>query len=155
MSLFLPPTFYFPDDPEQLKEQLRLQYTDTAERLNKREISVYSPVEIQNGQTWFGANPQKFRNAFRKVIDFGALPNATSKSVAHNITITDQFQFTKLYAVATKPPLSPSVLPIPFSSPTLINNISLELDSTNVIITTGIDRTAYTRCYVVLEYLKN
>ena len=70
-----------------------------------------------------------------------------------NLSIIPQtWTFTRLYGAATDP--STSFLPIPFAHPTAANNIALSADATNVSITTGSDRTGYTACYVVLEYIK-
>ena len=47
------------------------------------------------------------------------------------------------------------VLNFPYASCTdVAHNIELNVDGTNVNITTGIDRTAYTIVYCVLEYIK-
>jgi hypothetical protein len=46
-------------------------------------------------------------------------------------------------------------IPLPYASPTLVNNIQLSVDATNVTITTGIDYSAYTVTYVILEYIKS
>ena len=53
---------------------------------------VYSTDETVIG-TWIDGKP-----IYRKVIDFGALPNANTKSVAHNIN--DIKIFTKAYGIA-------------------------------------------------------
>jgi hypothetical protein len=46
-------------------------------------------------------------------------------------------------------------IPIPYSSTTNIdNNISIQVDDTDVNITTAADYSVYTICYVVLEYIK-
>lgn len=86
------------------------------------------------------------------VVDFGALPNTGTKSVPHNITVTGSTIWTRYYATATYP--GSSGIPIPYASPTLANNIEINVDATNVNITTGSDRTAYTTTYVILEYLQ-
>jgi hypothetical protein len=127
--------------------------------LNSRDSGFYDLQEFVNGQLFF-PNPSltsssdtvpEYRQVIRKVIDFGALPNATSKSVAHGITIDSQVTITRMYASATNP--STQFIPIPYASPTLANNIELSMDTTNVTITTGSNRTAFTRCVVILEYL--
>jgi len=121
--------------------------------LNAREIAIYEPVELQTGQSWFSAQPRKKRQGFRKVFDFGSLPNATAKTIAHGLTLTADFHFTRIFATATDTS-GFNAIPIPFASPTLANNISIEVDSTNVTITTGSDRTAFNQCFVILEFLK-
>lgn len=92
------------------------------------------------------------RQVFRKVINFGALPNTATKSVAHGIAPTASFSFTRIYGCSTNP--STSYIPLPYASPVLANNIELNADATNVNVTTGSNRTAYTITYIVLEYIK-
>jgi hypothetical protein len=127
--------------------------------LNAKTSGTYSQSEFLDGNAWFpittGTKAASYtqRGEFRCVIDFGALPNAGAKSVAHNLDTTN-WRIVDIYAGATNP-IAPSFIPIPFASPTLNLNISLEADATNVTITTGVNRTAYTTCYVVLEYLKS
>lgn len=131
--------------------------------LNVKDTGVYNNAyETVNGQSWF-PNPANnsstnttaaVRQVYRKVINFGALPNAGTKSVAHGITITAKTTFTRIYGTATNP--STSFIPLPYASVTaVINNIELNVDATNVNVITGIDRTAYTVCYIVLEYIQS
>jgi hypothetical protein len=132
----------------------------TSSTLNLRDAGYYPITEFVNGQLYFPnpaynsstATTPTYRQVYRKVINFGALPNTGTKSVAHGITITSSVTFTRIYATATQP--STSFIPIPYASPTLANNIELNVDATNVNITTGSNRSAYTVTYVVLEWIK-
>lgn len=129
--------------------------------LNAKDTGYYATEEFVNGQQFF-PNPTLSsstsrspvqRQVFRKVIDFGALPNTATKSVAHGITMGAGFTLTRLYGAATNP--STSYIPLPFASPTaLADNIQLDMDATNINITTGKNQTAYTTCYVVIELIK-
>lgn len=132
---------------------------------NLKESAYYELQEFVNGQLYFPdpalssvtANSQEpeYRQVYRTTINFGALPNTGTKSVAHNIDVPAAMSVTHLYAAATDPTGgSQSFIPIPFASPVLADNISLEADDTNVTITTGSNRSNYTICYVVIEYLK-
>jgi hypothetical protein len=129
--------------------------------LNQKDTGYYVDQEYVNGQQFFpdpklnlnsSAEPI-YRQVFRKVINLGALPNATTKTIPHNIIIQSNYTLTRLYGAATNTSAT-SLIPLPFSSPTLNQNIQLELTDTNIIITTGIDRTSYTTCYVVIELIK-
>ncbi len=132
--------------------------------LNIKDTGMYPMTEYVNGQLWFpnpnnssattaAANPIQ-RQVFRKVINFGALPNTATKSVAHGIICTAATSFTRIYATATDP-VNKLYIPIPYASPVLANNIEINVDATNVNITTGSNRTAFTICYVVLEYIQS
>lgn len=140
--------------------RLRQSINDIAMVLNMKDTGFYYLQEILNGQVYFSdpnlssttATLPVPRSVFRKVIDFGTLPNATNKSVAHGLTITGGFSFTRIYGAATDP--STAYIPLPYASTTLNQNIQVDVDGTNVTITTGIDRTGFTTAYIVLEYIK-
>lgn len=127
--------------------------------LNLKDTGYYITDEMANGQLYFPdpaltsktAKLPKYRNVFRKVINFGALPNTGTTNVAHGITIDSNTSFTRIYGTATDP--STSFIPLPYASPTDANNIELSVDATNVSITTGSDRTGYTTTYIVLEWI--
>jgi hypothetical protein len=144
---------------KELLVRLYQNINNIALALNLKDSGYYVPTEFVNGQLYFpnatlntaASGPAPFRQVFRKIINFGALPNAGSKSVAHGILITPTYSFTRIYATATNP--NTSFIPIPYASPVLANNIELQVDTVNVTITTGSNRTAYTICYVVLEYI--
>lgn len=145
---------------KRLLVQLYQNLNNVVLALNSKDTGMYQLEEFLNGQQFFAntilssttASAPVQRQVFRKVVNFGALPNATSKSVAHGITIDANFSFTRIYGCATNP--STSFIPLPYASTTLNQNIKLDVDGTNVTITTGIDRTSYTICYCILEYIK-
>jgi hypothetical protein len=128
--------------------------------LNLKDTGVYTLGAFLNSQTWF-PNPSltsasttypSMRQVFRTTINFGALPNTGAKSVAHNIIVTNSTTFTRIYATASDT-TGFNYLPIPYASPTLVNNIQIDVDATNVTITTGSNRSNFNVCYVILEYL--
>ncbi len=156
-NYLLPQTFIIPEDEEQKDLKIRQYLNDIATATNSKDSGIYDGIETVTGQKFLpifstetNANAT-YRGVLRKVIDFGALPNSGVKNIAHGITFTNDQSVTKLYAGATIP--GSSWIPIPFASPTLNLNISLEMDATNIIITTGIDRTTFTRCFVVVEFI--
>ena len=129
--------------------------------LNLKDSAYYDQTEFVNGQMYF-PNPANssattaapaYRNVYRMVINFGALPNTATKSVAHGIPITTGYTFTRIYATASDT-TNRTYIPIPYASPTDANEIEINVDATNVNIITGSNRTTYNVCYVVLEYLK-
>lgn len=148
-------------DIQQLLVKLYTNLNNMTLALNLKDTGYYVLEEFLNGQLFFpdptlnsttAATPTD-RPVFRKVINFGTLPNTTSTSVAHNIDITSGYSFTRIYGAATNTGKT-SFIPLPYASPTLTENISLEITNTNVVITTGSDRTSYTTCYVIVEYIK-
>lgn len=136
-----------------------LSYNDIANAVNLKESGYYVTVEFLTGQQWFRVDTTQVNNpfsfGFRMAVNFGALPNATTKSVPHNIPgITPgNFSWTKITGSATD--ISANGIPLPFSSPTLNENIEITADMTNVNVTTAVDYSAFTNCYIILEYLKD
>lgn len=129
--------------------------------LNNKDTGLYEVVdEVVCGQTYFPdptlnsstATQPIPRPVFRKTINFGALPNTTFTDVAHGIAPTNSYTFTRIYGTASDT-TAHTYLPIPFASPTLVENIKIEVNGTNVRITTGSNRSSYNVCYVVLEYI--
>lgn len=135
--------------------------------LNIKDVGYYTESEFLNGQLFFPnpalssstAQSPTYRQVFRTVINFGALPNAGAKSVAHNIAIVPAtpttYSFTRIYGAASNGATQTSFIPLPFSSPILNQNIKLEVTNTNVVVTTAIDYSSYTVAYIVVEYIKS
>lgn len=149
------------DKFEDLLVRLYQNLNNISLSINARDAGYYDTREFLNSQVFF-PNPTlnsatltspTYRSVFRKVINFGALPNAGAKSVAHGITCTAATSFTRIYGCATDP-VALAYIPLPYASPVLANNISIDVNATNVTITTGSNRTAFTICYVILEYLQ-
>lgn len=128
---------------------------------NAKEIGSFLNMQLLTGRQFIpGTNinpnlqPNEYRDVFRMVIDFGALPNAGTKSVAHNITAVPDFSvFTlvNLYLSATDA--------IAFTSFSLQywsvapGDIVLSLTSTNIVVTTASDYSNFTRSFCVIEYM--
>lgn len=131
--------------------------------LNIKDTGVYYTYPFVNGQIFF-PNPalvvsnttttQEFRQVYRLTIYFGALPNTGTKSVPHGITVTPATTFTRIYGTASDT-TGKTFVPIPYSSATLVDNIELYVDATNVNIITATNDSNYNVCYVIVEYLQS
>lgn len=127
---------------------------------NVKDSGMYVDSEFVTSCQYFAdpnlssatAQSPVLRPVFRKVVNFGALPNTATKSVAHGIAPTASFSFTRIYGCSTNP--STSYIPLPYAAPVLVDNIELSADATNVTVKTGSNRTAYTITYIILEYIK-
>jgi len=96
---------------------------------------VFSTEEIFTGMYWIDNKP-----IFSKVVKFGGLPNSTSKSLNHNISgIVDIIDYS---GVAKKSGIHKN-----------ISNL-IEIDSTNIVITTEVDMTEYENSTIVIKYTK-
>jgi hypothetical protein len=107
------------------------------------ESLSYSETETLTGGTWIDGKP-----IYRKVINFGALPNNTIKGKSHNIT--NLKNFVSIRGIA----MGGDYFPIPYvATSSLGAGAQIYVNSTQIAIQTGSDRTAYTG-YVILEYTK-
>lgn len=129
--------------------------------LNIKDTGMYQLSEFVNGQLFF-PNPNNNsttaqlpanRQVFRKIINFGVLPNAAVLSSPHNISVTSATTFTRIYGCASDT-TGLTYIPLPYASNVAGNSIELSVSSTDVIITTGSNRSNYNVCYVLLEYLQ-
>ncbi len=152
--------------PEQYNDDFRLQLrkylNNISIALNAKQNGFYLEEETPTAGLFIPiATPNssanvKFRPIFRTVVDFGALPNNTTKTVPHGITTTEDYSIVKLQGGATEPGVSTinSALPLPMDGIPNNERVSLEIDATNVIIRTAMNRTNYTRTFIVIEYIK-
>ena len=150
-------------DPE-LKEVLINLYRNLntmALAINYKQSGMFLAQEVvTSGLLYFDASnknvgeSQTVRNIFRTTINFGVLPNAGTKSIAHDIEVTSGYQLVALYGGATNTART-SFIPLPFSSPTALNeNIRVEADATDIIITTSIGYSDYIESTIIIEYVK-
>lgn len=111
-------------------------------------IMDYSTSEINTGATWIDGSA-----IYKKTVNFGTLPNATSKDVAHGISNLGRVVKIEGYAFRSSDSTN---FPIPFASENGANNcIGITVTQTNISIGTGTDRSNISECYVTLYYTKS
>lgn len=104
---------------------------------------LYSETETICG-SWIDGSP-----IYRKVIDFGTLPNNTNKFVNHNVSNIKTL--VKLKGMATD---GSTFILIPHSNPNdNYTAVLISANATTVHIRTGSNRSNYTP-YVIMEYTK-
>lgn len=165
-GLFLPTTNIWdviPEDAQtvtvdmfkELLLRLHQNMSNTSMAVDLKDTGFYALTEFVNGQSFFPdpaldsttlQSPVQ-RQVFRKVIDFGTLPNTGTLTVPHGLTITSAWSFTRIYATASDQ-IALKYIPVPSLG------VNLTVDATNVIITTTANFSNYTECYVVLEFIK-
>lgn len=107
----------------------------------------YSTSEVATGGTWVDGKP-----IYKKTINFGALPNAANKAVAHGISNLNRV--IRVEAIADYG-TGNTKFPIPFSSPAgLESSVALAIESSTIGIRTGNDRSGAT-AYVTIYYTKS
>ena len=112
--------------------------------LYKEQVDRYSTAEYIVGQ-WINGS-----TLYEKTVEFGTLPNATTKNVAHGISSPSIIFLMNGYARSN----AGTILPIPHFSPIAITyGIGISIDNTNISIFTAEDRSAYTG-YITIRYTK-
>lgn len=109
--------------------------------------STYSTEEQVVG-TWING-----KTIYRKVINFGALPNATKKEVQHNISNISIFTKIEGIAIRNDETKFTQSLPLVYKNTEMFYNTALAVDNTIVEIQTAGDRSMFNG-YVTLEYTK-
>lgn len=119
----------------------------TAEAVIGLGAEGYSTEETVSGGTWIDGS-----TIYKKTINFGALPNAANKAVAHGISNLNRV--IRVEAIADYG-TGNTKFPIPFSSPAgLESSVALAIESSTIDIRTGSDRSGAT-AYVTIYYTKS
>ena len=104
----------------------------------------YSTSEIDTGKNWIDG-----KRIYRKVIDTGAMPNATIKSVAHGITTIEN-----LISVSCIAYDGSSYKVWPNAHTTDIYNLYVLVNTTNVRLESWANESTFTVSKTILEYTK-
>ena len=102
----------------------------------------YSTDEVKTGGKWIDGKP-----IYRKVVNFGALPNATTKKVAHGVNNIGDI--THIYGVTHS---SKMTIPLPYARSVPIILYATQ-DDVAIEISTG-DYIEFTRSEITIEYTK-
>lgn len=106
----------------------------------------YALAETNTGTTWVDGS-----TIYKKTINFGALPNASSKTVAHGITnLSRVIRFECVGYRSTDGYNFP--IPISFGGSDIIRPV---VHPTDIDITTTVDRSSINEVYVTLYYTKS
>jgi len=147
---FIPEDYVIPEDYQEAQLFLKKTLESFARMINRKDTAQYETVEAQVNHTYPGTAPQIKEDIFRKIVNFGALPNAATKTVAHGLTVNDNWFFTRIEAFAHSQ-ADNRFIPVPnFGA----FNSALWVTYTDVNIAATFDLSNYTRCYVILEYYK-
>lgn len=118
------------------------QSTDTTINL---ENSSYSTSEVKTNATWIDGKP-----IYKKTIDFGSLPNNSTKNVAHGISnLGDVIDIRG----TAKSSWGTYQLPLVFSGSDVNYITNVSVDATNISMSNSADRSGFT-AYMTLWYTK-
>lgn len=144
----------YPDNFEGFIEVFSRENKKVIDVVNSKESALYVLKEVGTFKQFFIPNdPLNNRFAFRRTVNFGSLPDTATKRILHGTPLPSSSRLTMLYGSATCISTG-EFFPLPFSSPTLANNVSLEANRNEIIITTGADLTRFTDVLVVFEFTK-
>lgn len=122
--------------------------TYSAEIIDGLVKEKYSTTETVIG-TWIDG-----KTIYRKIVDFGALPNTNAKSVSTGVSNIDTL--IKIGASSLNP-TSGDYMYLPYAHTSgLASQVTLYINiNDNLInIRTGNDRSGFTKTYVIMEYTK-
>lgn len=147
------------DEFKEFLVRLRQSVNNVLLALNAKDSGFYTQFETICGQQYFpnpaltSLTPQTpvYRAVFREVVLFGPLAMGVNTK-AHNISVTTSTTFTRIYGVVNDI-TNFSYLPLPYVN-LAGNEIQIDVDATNVTITTAVAMPTYTINYVIVEYLK-
>lgn len=152
---YLPVYDVVPEKWEEARELLLEYLKKVSSAVNAREIGFFLDEELLSGKALFPGtstpNSQAFRSMLRKVIDFGSLPNSSTKSVPHGIPIDSNFRIVQMYFGASDT-TGLTGFGCAYWAKDLSAAINLNYDVTNVNVTTTQDYSNFNQCLVVMEY---
>lgn len=107
----------------------------------------FSTDEVATGTSWIDGS-----EIFRKVVNTGALPNATGTTTAHSITGLDKIIFIRAFAEDT----GGNQIPLPHNDSAAISNgdVGIHVDDTNVVVDAVGDASAFDESHAELWYTK-
>lgn len=143
---------------KELLVRLYQQVNNVTQVLNLKASGYHLAQEFANGKYFFptvGQDQLTLRQNFTTTVNTGQLPNTGVINIPHNIpNMSSLYTATVIYGAATDP-TGPTWISLPYASPVLANNIQVDVGPVNVTITTGSNRTNFTRSIIIIEYLKN
>ena len=108
----------------------------------EKTLNIYSADEIAIG-TWFE------KPLYRKVIDFGALPDNNIKILDHNINNID---FITHYHGISYRDTDNVFFELPYYAS--VNGVSIYINKNRIELTTTNDRSEFKQTYITIEYTK-
>ena len=107
----------------------------------------YSTNEMETNAKWIDG-----KTIYKKTVNFGALPNATSKQVAHGIT--NLYRVIEIVGWAYRSGDGTS-FPLPATSASATGAITVTATATDINVSTGTDRSNIAESYITLYYTKS
>ena len=113
------------------------------ERLVALENDIILETEVRTNQVFLG------RPVYRKLIDLGNLPNATSKTVPHGVS-----NLIRVVSIQGAADNGTFQIPLPYVTTVAANNLALYCNDTEFTLDTGFNFSAYTG-YLEMRYIRD
>lgn len=141
-----------PDSWEESKVALVERLRKMTNAINIRPVGWYLDTETITGKRYIPSSGSvEYREISRFTKELGALPNATTKNVAHGLSnVNSNFLLTAMWGAASSDsPLS--FIPVPHISVSG-GGVEISMDATNFIIKTTSDYSNYNNSVIIIEY---
>lgn len=112
------------------------------------QLPAFSTNEVLTAERWTDGKP-----IYKKTINFWALPNNTTKSVAHGVTWMWNFWLDFSSSYTSSPDGVSAYAPNHNNTVTIANQWYAVLNTTNVVMATGADRSTYS-AIITIKYTK-
>ena len=140
----------FPVDSQPLSVEINKSYVDIANAVNNRTIGLFPfNKSISNGETWLLSGSSEKQQALRQAYSFTG-----SGNIPHGLNLSNISSFVRIFGTFTDGSVW---YPLPYVDSIAANNqVSVKVNSTNIVITAGGGSPpTITRGIVVLEWLSN
>ena len=142
----LAPTTFYEEDIQPLRDQIQLIYPQIADIVNdKKRRDSYLQQEVVTADLW-----QDGKSIYTKTVSLGTLTQGATNTIAHGITTIDWL----VNVIVSARNATPSRRVIGYSSPTIANTASIDVNNTNIVIVTGATFGAGFVAWATLYYTK-
>ena len=131
---------------EDVVAEITIQYT----KIHDGTVAVSNGTDYSTDEQIIGSWIDG-KKLYQKTVDCGALPNNTTKNVAHNIENAEKFVYMEGYATSGTGFL---FLNHPFGQSSSISYANAAVNGDNINIKTLSNLSAYTESYITLRYTK-
>lgn len=138
-----------PEEWEEAKNFFNWYLTQSTNFLNAKSSGIYSSTQSPSGKQLYLSSTAY--DVLRLTINFGALPNAATKTYAHGIDFSSGFRLFNLYLAANDTTAQKGFCLQYYS--VAAGDIVISINSTNIVVTTLSDYSFYNDCYVIVEFL--
>lgn len=138
----------YTQDQERLIKNMYNKINNLVNIINYKDTAIYNNEEIHTSQKWFiGEKAGQQKMVYRVVIKTGALVNTGTTTTAHNLPVTQDWNFIEISGTANSSAFDEWI-------PLNDANISIKIDLTDIIITTDADFSDFDSSNVILLYTK-